>query len=122
MTEWRELQFDKETENKYRWRTDIDRVIFELYLPKISVPDPRPDPIWVVVEYGAALSQPLPRRPSTEGLVVFADLNQEHTETVKYTPHGDPETWLMGSPYVPMPLLGEKPWPKRVRISVRWAN
>lgn len=122
MIEWYELHFDKETEDKYRWRADIDGVKFELYLPKISVPDPRPDSIMVVVEHGSALYQRLPRRPSTDGLVAFADLNEEHTETVRYTPHGDPKTWLMGEPYLPMPLLGEKPWPKRVRISVRWAN
>jgi hypothetical protein len=118
-----------ETDNKLRWQADINGVGFKLYIPKWRAPRPWPKRIIV----GVADSLIDTDLPSTSGLaravapttdlelpiVAFVERTSDHTETVRFTPVGDPKNWEIGEPYIPYSLLpaGEC---QKLQIKVRW--
>jgi len=114
----------KETDNKLRWWADVEGVSFKLYIPKWRVPVPWPVRLEVVVDEEAAMpAAARPPRPGSAELErpIIATLQRvrEHTETVRYRPIGDPESWEIGEPYVPYAILPAPP-PERLRLEVRW--
>ena len=113
MTE-HELVLDKETENKLRWVADVDGVAFKLYIPQVFVPQPPPKRIAVGIETDAARATA--QRADINAVVEYVE---EMSQTVRYAPLGDQETWQIGEPYVPMSIL-DQPWPKRLYIAVSW--
>lgn len=115
----------KETDNKLRWWADVDGISFKLYIPKWRVPVPWPVRLEVVVDQQASSTSSVPKAPragSSElehSIIATLEKVQEHTETVRYRPSGDPESWELGEPYVPYTIL-PTPSPERLRIEVRW--
>lgn len=115
----------KETDNKLRWWADVEGVCFQLYIPKWRVPTPWPVRLEVVVDPQAAspetdrrLTSPCSRE--LEGpIIATLEKVREHTETVRYRPIGDQDSWELGEPYVPYAVL-PAPSPERVRLEVRW--
>lgn len=109
-----DLYYDKETDNNYRWIAHLDDAPFELYIPKTVAPHPPPQWIRVWVEADSAQVETL-----SADLTAVVTRVDELTKTVRYKPVGDPETWQIGEPYIPMSILPE-PWPDRLNIAVAW--
>lgn len=118
----------KETDNKLRWRADVEGVDFKLYIPKWRVPLPWPRRIIVVIsalpmETSRATQAEPPNRgakePRERAIVAVVDRVREHTETVRFAPRGDPEQWEIGEPYIPYALL-PTPSTQSLRLEVRW--
>ena len=109
-----ELRYDKETDNKYRWIADVEGVAFKLYIPQAVLPDPYPRRILVSVE-----TDPKRAASTKANLKVVVEHVEEHTETIRYAPVGDPKTWQIGEPYIPRAVL-RQPWPKQLHIAVSW--
>lgn len=109
------MALDKETDNKYRWRAFLaGDVAFKLYIPKWRCPSVPPRKITVGIMGMAAQVDELKWDLCAQVVRV-----EEHTETVRYRPHGDPEDWEIGEPYVPHCVLPE-PWPDQITIGVAW--
>ena len=114
--EWHSLELDGPTPNKYRWCGLCDDVDFKLYIPRESVPEPPPK--WIEVAVESRLRSELSDQSQIEAVVEFV---QEQSQTVRYCPVGDQETWKIGEPYVPMSLL-PRPWPQQLHVFVRWGE
>lgn len=101
----------KETENKLRWATWVeqDSTAFELYIPKIQVPEPWPGRVWTSLSAlagGSASRLSIPPRSSRlEPIDTIVEFVSVHTRTHRYAPLGDPKGWLVGEPYIPMSLI-----------------
>ena len=109
-----ELHYDKETSAKYRWTADVDGVAFKLYIPQAVLPQPHPHRIRVWVE-----TDPRQAASFKANLKAVVKFGEEHSQTVQYAPVGDPKTWQIGEPYIPMTALTQ-PWPKQLHIAVSW--
>lgn len=109
-----ELHYNKDTGNKFRWIADVDGVLFKLYIPQLSLPDPHPRLIFVSVE-----SDPRQAAGVKANLKAVVEFVEEHTQTVHYAPVGDPETWQIGEPYIPKAVLS-RPWPQQLHVAVSW--
>lgn len=110
-----QLAMDKETENKYRWCVVLDDdVEFKLYIPKWRCPPVPPRTITVEV-----LGNTAPLHDDRWDVMVEVARYKDHTETIRYRPHGDPDDWEIGEPYVPYCVL-PCPWPDRIAIGVAW--
>ena len=107
-----ELDYDKETDNKHRWITDVDGVAFKLYIPRAALPDPPPPRIRVWVEKDS-------RRATNANTKAVVELKEKHSNTIRYAPVGDPKEWQIGEPYIPVTVL-DRPWPERLHIAVSW--
>lgn len=142
------LDLVKATERKFRWDEDIYGTKFELYIPQRHVPEPPPRTISVKIYDAALISRArlleLGRNPQgdmlvlektglttehiremlpTEGtpnpIVAAVERHEDHTQTVRYRPLGDPKSWEIGEPYVPKSQLGN-PYPERLILLVGW--
>ena len=109
-----QLLFDTETENKYRWLANVSGVAFKFYIPKQFVPDPPPKHINERIE--ADTTRATVHATNIRSAVKYVE---EKTETVRYAPKGDPETWQIGEPYIPRTVLTQ-PWPRQLHIAVSW--
>ena len=111
MIELERLEIEKETPNKLRWGTTIDRVPFEIYIPKWRVPEPWPAKVYVKLKPIKSYSN-LPNHlsevevPSVTNrpVVAYVESYKEHKHTLRYRPIGDKETWEIGEPYIPYSL------------------
>jgi len=122
------FQSAKETDNKLRWDSDIKGTKFSLYIPKWRVPKPWPAKIWVKViprrgegDDQANLSLADVTKDSAltnEPIIVTVIKCKEHTETIRYSPSGNPSTWEIGEPYIPHPLTFDEA--ERLRLIVLW--
>jgi hypothetical protein len=129
MIEMHLLSSARETENKLRWDADIDKVRFSLYIPKWRVPEPWPEVILVGVsdQLGRYTDySPLNRKSgkadsSLRKRPILAILHRvnDHTETIRYAPSGDPKDWEVGEPYIPYSLLPHDT-SKTLLIEIRW--
>ena len=108
------LNLVKQTDNKYRWDADIDGTLFEFYIPKNNVPEPVPTQIRVHLKF---TSDEEHFSPAT--LRAKVRINQPHTQTIRYTPVGNPKEWLIGEPYIPVSLLPDET-PEMVYVKVEW--
>ncbi len=88
----------KETDNKLRWRADVEGVDFKLYVPKWRVPLPWPRRIIVTISAlpretsRAGRAEPADqggREPLERDIVAVVDRVREYTETVRFAPRGD---------------------------------
>jgi hypothetical protein len=52
-------------------------------------------------------------------IIAVVEFERTHTQTVRYSPVGDPKGWEIGQPYVPISELGF-PYPKRLILRVTW--
>jgi hypothetical protein len=118
----------KETDNKLRWQAWENGVLFKLYIPKWRVPEPWPVRIVVRIDDdpNSFVAVPPSRGPESEQtrnldepVVTLVAKHTEHTETVRYSPVGDPAKWELGEPYIPFAMLSV-PVPKRLRLDVHW--
>ncbi len=112
----------KVTENKLRWSMDVGGVSFKLYIPKDRVPKPWPRHIIVsVFEHLAEHQKPgiLEEKSLEKPIVCLVKKVSEHTETVRYCPIGEPETWELGEPYIPYNLLPANV-PDQLVVEVKW--
>jgi hypothetical protein len=98
----------KETDNKLRWQSMVDGVAFKLYIPKWRVP--RPWPIRIIASISdipkdeeSGGGRRGPNSPVTVEQPIIATLRRvrEHTETARFAPVGDPDSWEIGEPYIP---------------------
>lgn len=112
----------KETDNKLRWSRDVEGVAFKLYIPKDRVPKPWPRRVHVTIsEYSAGSPEAAASGQGNreEPIVCVVEKVSGHTETVRYRPLGDPKTWELGEPYIPLALLPAN-LPERLHVEVRW--
>jgi len=110
----------KETDNKLRWEIDIEGVKFKLYIPKRRVPQPWPNQITVTVN--ETTGNPPPRAIPAElssPVIATVERTSEHSQTARFTPSGDPQTWEIGEPYIPYQLLPRRNV-SRLDIEVSW--
>ena len=109
------LDYDNETDNKYRWKTDVDGVRFSMYIPKWRVPKPIPRSINIniyseeEIEYHRN-TYSKEDYENDEGLklqkiIAKVERKSDHIERVRFDPVGVPKTWEIGSPYIPIELL-----------------
>jgi len=125
------MHSSKQTGRKLRWDSNVDGVLFELYIPKWRVPRPWPKRIIVSVSIPDCstdeASKSSPRSANgpegiaalEQSIVATVEMVREHTKTVRFAPRGNPEDWEIGEPYIPFALLPDSSW-QRVQIGVRW--
>ena len=114
------LDASKETPNKLRWQHDVEGIGFKFYVPKWRVPDPWPKRI--IVSMSELSAGPIAMHPPTrvgQPISTIVEKRGEHTETVKFTPLGDPEEWEIGEPYIPYRLLPSSAV-RLLQIEVKW--
>jgi len=124
--------YDKYTDNKYRWKATVGNAPLEIYIPKWRVPDPRPLGISVeifkpddyhcpiVVPHGkkeVEANQRLRFVPITAEVTYMED----KTRTARYDPvlEGN-DAREIGSPYIPFVLCDSRP--KRLVIVIKWGK
>ncbi len=56
---------------------------------------------------------------SDRPIIAAVEFDGIHTQTVRYTPIGDPERWEVGQPYVPISVLPFD-YPRRLILRVTW--
>jgi hypothetical protein len=117
----------KTTDNKLRWQADVEGVNFKLYIPKWRVPRPWPIRILVrVIEMPSVTAQFQDFAPTVDSfdslerpIRAIVEKIQEHTQTMRFAPTGDPKDWEIGEPYIPYSLLTNSSV-QTVRIEVVW--
>jgi len=67
---------------------------------------------WLPVRWNA---EPHSDRP----IIACVEIDRIHTQTVRYTPTGDPERQEIGQPYVPISILPFD-YPRRLILRVTW--
>lgn len=143
------LSFDKETDEKFRWKTSVRGVEFKIYITQDRVPNPVPQEIeasvfeadslftYVVTKLGKKLVSELTDQDKTdlESIGVKGDQlcaagesallgavwnpHDDHTETVRYNAYRVSEDLEFGDPYIPKSLL-RRPYPERLLFLIRW--
>jgi hypothetical protein len=92
----------------------VDDAKFSLYMPEWRVPEPPPATIAVLLvpgelppAHGLTLSsddaQSAPEFRQ-KPVVAAVSKTREHTKTMRYDPLGHPDSWEIGSPYIPFQL------------------
>lgn len=119
------LQPSKETENKLRWSTHVekDNTHFHLYIPKWRVPTPWPGRIYVSIspcrENTDYSLQSNPHIKNLEAKIkAIVKPYRDHTRTRRYTPIGLQSEWQIGEPYIPYSLI--PPESSLLFIEVEW--
>jgi hypothetical protein len=125
MIEMALLRPSKETQNKLRWSSHIEKddAPFHLYIPKWRVPEPWPGRISVGIEPFSSKPSDFAQSPyDSENLdnqiEVLVKRIEVHTRTVKYAPFGDEKEWQIGEPYIPFSLI--PPDSDFLIIEVKW--
>lgn len=143
------LSFDKYTDRKYRWITEIDGVNFKLYVTEDRVPKPHPQIIEVSIFQDQALFSNLLWRVGSkrlgdlndlekgelekiglnEGMIITAgktaifgavnDPHSDHTETARYNAYRHAKELEFGDPYIPKSVFISS-LPERLLFVVRW--
>lgn len=128
LIEMTKFESSKETDNKLRWDSDILGAIFSLYIPKWRVPEPWPSKIWVRVDLcrnnakdEANLSVSELKRDSAlkyEPIIANVIKVEEHTQTIRYCPLGNKDSWEIGEPYIPISMTSNKA--EKLRLVIFW--
>lgn len=142
------LQLDKETEESFRWKKELDGVTFQLYIFRKRVPRPAPKLIEVsVFDHRSLYSVLLTKvgkksvgelsesdkselakvgveeshlRTAGEDAILGAAFKAEnHTLTIRYNAPRGLKELEFGDPYVPKSILSD-PYPERLLFLVRW--
>jgi hypothetical protein len=125
-------EYDKDTDNKHRWKAMVGNAPLEIYIPKWRAPDPRPlgisveifepadDRCPIVVPHGkkeVEANQRLRLVPITAEVTY----KEDKTLTARYDPvlEGN-NAREIGSPYIPFALCYSRP--KRLVIVIKWEN
>jgi len=129
MVEMNLLEPSKETDKKLRWEALVGDTRFLLYIPKWRVPVLWPSKIYVrVTDRTNELKGYEPLSPDNaeknEGMrdrpiLAVVEHTSDHSQTVRYTPRGDPKEWEIGEPYIPFSLLPDAPSNVLV-VKVQW--
>ena len=119
------LKPSKETQSELRWSTNLeqDDTEFTFYIPKFTVREPWPGPIFVGIHpFSGDASTFIPSDYSVERLEdpirVLVEPVREHTHTVRYAPLAENKDRQIGEPYIPYSLV--PPDSKLLVIDVRW--
>jgi len=124
--------YDKYTDNKYRWNAMVDNAPLEIYIPKWRAPDlcppgisveifePADDYCPIVVPHGkkeVEANQGLRFVPITAEVTY----KENKTRTARYDPvlEGN-DAREIGSPYIPFALCASRP--KRLVIVIKWGK
>ena len=145
------LRFDKDTDRKYRWVTDVDGVKFQLYIQDERVAQPVSDIIEVSI---FADKQIYHRTLSRVGSKTVADLTQvdkdelatigltgemlrtagatailggvqdpkDHTQTYRYNAFRHDPPMAFGDPYIPKSVFRRSDPPNRLLFLVKWTH
>lgn len=122
--------YDKYTDNKYRWKVMVGNAPLEIYIPKWRVPVPHPlgisveifkpadDHCPIIVPHGkkeVEANQRLRFVPITTEVIYKEDM----TLTARYDPvlEGN-DAREIGSPYIPFALCASRP--KQLIIVINW--
>ena len=125
-------EYDKYTDNKYRWKAMVGNAPLQIYIPKWRVPDSCPPGIFVeifeladdrcpiVVHHSkkeVEASQRLRLVPITAEVIY----KEDKTLTARYDPilEGN-DAREIGSPYIPFALCASRP--KRLVIVIKWGK
>src|SRR5438094_9710999 len=104
-------ELEKETDNKLRWDADVGEALFELYIPKWTVPTPWP--LKILVKIDSVQTGLITNEACNKGndkalsIIAIAEKYKKHTKTVRYIPVGEKQDWQIGEPYIPYSLLPE---------------
>jgi len=118
------LAYFKETGNKYRWDADCDGTKFEIYIPKLRVPEPIPETIQISIykeenkQLESLTGNQDPYSDLRKPIIALLKMNEEMTKTVRYDPVNEFKLEI-GSPYIPISLL-EYPYPDKLIIRIDW--
>ena len=118
------LAYFKETGNKYRWDADCDGAPFEIYIPKLRVPEPIPEIIQVGIyniedkQFGSITGIQVPNSDVSKPIIALLKFKDEKTKTVRYDPMNEFKLEI-GSPYIPISLL-TFPYPDKLTIKIDW--
>jgi hypothetical protein len=128
-------EFNKETENKYRWDCEVDYgAKFELYIPKWRVPESLPKKIYVTIE--PVIKGKKPHRVNRKSIEQSATLKKQpiealvryfeaKTKAIRYSPQGEEKDWEIGSPYIPISLIQaliQEGSDQELFITVKWGT
>jgi len=113
------LRFKKATEMKLCYFCVVGGVIFKLYVPKRVMLDEVPESIRVMIDECDVIGRLDYPHLSLGTIRSIVELYEEHTETVRYSPIGEPNDWVIGEPYIPKAILA-CPYPQRLGVRVRW--
>ena len=83
------LAYHKETKNKHRWDADCDGTLFEIYIPKSSIPEPIPKQIVILIyklDEINKLNSDLKSIANTNPLYAKLAFHSEKTKTARYDP------------------------------------
>ena len=125
-------EYDKDTDNKYRWKAMVGNTSLLIYIPKWRVPDHRPrwisveifepadDRCPIIVPHGKKeieANQRLRFVPITAEVIYKEDM----TLTARYDPvlEGN-DAREIGSPYIPFALCDSRT--KRLVIVIKWGK
>lgn len=127
------LEYDKCTDNKWRYCEEFDGINFKLYVFKVRTPEPRPGQVKVKISRPGEIGktrrftvEELELNPDLRERPIYAELKRDHkrTETVRYNPVDRDTLPGVGETYIPIPMLdrllpqGEKT--KYIAMSVDW--
>jgi len=125
-------EYDKYTENKYRWKAMVGNAPLEINIPKWRPPDPRPpgiseelcDPAQdrspIVVTHGKKEVESN-HRLRLVPITAEVTYKEDKTLTARYDPvlEGN-DAREIGSPYIPFALCDSRP--KRLVIVIKWGK
>jgi len=125
-------EYDKDTDNKYRWKAMVGNAPLLMYIPKWRVPDPRPQ--WISVEIFEPADDLCPivllhgkKEVEANQRLRFVPITAEviYKEDMTLTARYDPvlegnDAREIGSPYIPFALCDSRP--KRLAIVIKWGK
>ncbi|NLW01382.1 MAG: hypothetical protein GXY97_06980 [Clostridiales bacterium] len=123
------LEYQKETDNKYRWDNIHNGVKFELYIPKWRVPNPKPNSVYVEIFDKSSYNMDFKKHSRSKyenneelkknKIIAHVKWIADHTKTARFNPVVDSEEAEIGSLYVPFDLLPNRT-SKELIIEVCW--
>jgi len=123
-------EYDRDTENKYRWKAMVDNARLLIYIPKWRVPAPYPQ--WISVKIFEPADSRCPivvlhckKEVEANQRLRLVPITAEvaFTEVMGHTVRYDPvlvgnDAREIGSPYIPFALCDSRP--KRLVIVINW--
>jgi len=108
----------KSTDNKYVWTVNLDKVEFNLYIPKWRTPEPVPEKVLIkihlpseeLIDKKFVSKNDIQLYPQLKKEKIYSDVHRisNHSQTVRFDPKGNSNDWEIGSPYIPKSLLNDQ--------------